>query len=117
MTKPTTSFEQYSVLLLPFPFTDATATKRRPAVVLSSAKNFNDITGHSLMAMITASENTPWALDTQIKDLSMAGLNIPSVIRLKLFTFDHRLVVRQLGKLSADDAKRLGANLKRLLSR
>jgi mRNA interferase MazF len=114
MTKPMTTFEQYSVWLLPFPFTDATATKRRPAVILSSAKNFNHLTGHSVMARITAGENTPWTLDTQIKDFAKAGLNIPSLVRLKLFTLDHRLVVRRLGKLSVDDVKRLEANLKHL---
>lgn len=83
MTKPMMSFEPYSVWLLPFSFTDTTTTKRHPAVVLSSAKNFNNPTGHSLMAMITASENVPWVLDTFIKDLSKAGLNISSVVRLK----------------------------------
>jgi mRNA interferase MazF len=103
-------------LAFTFPVYGSAATKRRPAVVLSSAKNFNDLTGHSLMAMITASENTPWTLDTEVKDLAKAGLNIPSVIRLKLFTLDHRLVIKRLGKLSVEDVKRLEAHLKRLLT-
>ena len=115
MTKPTMIFEQYSVWLLPFPFTDRVTKKHRPAIVISAEKTFNTPVGHSILAMITSSENASWSLDTPIQDLENAGLNIPSVIRMKLFTIDHRLAIRQLGKLSDDDVKRLEANLKRLL--
>jgi mRNA interferase MazF len=115
MTKPTTTFEQYSVWLLPFPFTDKATMKRRPAVVLSKEKDFNNRVGHSLVAMITSAENTSWVLDTPINDLESAGLNIASVIRMKLFTIDHRLALRQLGKLSEEDTEKLEANIKRLL--
>jgi mRNA interferase MazF len=116
MMKPTMTFEQYSVWLLPFPFTDSMATIRRPAVVLSAGRTFNHLVHHSVMAMITSSKNPVWILDTPIQDLPSAGLNIPSVIRLKLFTLDHRLVIRPLGQLSAEDAKRLEINLKRLFN-
>jgi mRNA interferase MazF len=115
MTTPMMTFEQYSVWLLPFPFTDKATTKHRPAIVVSAEKTFNTPVGHSVVAMITSSRNSPWDLDTPVKDLASAGLNIPSMIRMKLFTIDHRLVIRQLGKLSADDAKKLEANLKLLL--
>ena len=32
-----TSFKQGNVLLVPFPFTDQTSTKKRPAVIVSSS--------------------------------------------------------------------------------
>ncbi|WP_313951147.1 type II toxin-antitoxin system PemK/MazF family toxin [Accumulibacter sp.] len=98
------SFERFTVLRVPFPFTDRNASKNRPALVLSDAASFNAPAGHSVMAMITSQGNAPWPLDCPIVDLNAAGLPAPSLVRFKLFTLDHRLVRGELGKLSATDA-------------
>ena len=108
---PTASFDRFDVLVVPFPFTDKAAEKRRPAVVISDGKAFNQPAGHSIMAMITSAGNAPWPLDTPITDLQSAGLPSPSVVRLKLFTLDHRFVLRKAGKLDAGDARPLEAAL------
>ena len=68
------------------------------------------------MAMITSQGNTPWPLDCMITDLSSAGLPAPSMVRCKLFTLDNRLILGELGKLSADDAAAVEKALQRLLS-
>lgn len=109
------SFERFAVVRVPFPFTDRTATKNRPALVLSSAAAFNVPAGHSVMAMITSATNTPWPLDCPIGDLAAAGLPAPSLVRFKLFTLDHRLVRGQLGQLSPADADRVAGGLRHLL--
>lgn len=110
------SFERFSVVRVPFPFTDRTASKRRPVLVLSAASTFNLPSGHSVMAMITSQGNTSWPLDCMITDLSSAGLPAPSMVRCKLFTLDNRLILGELGKLSADDAAAVEKALQRLLS-
>ncbi|MBL9189590.1 MAG: type II toxin-antitoxin system PemK/MazF family toxin [Opitutaceae bacterium] len=92
----------FDVLVVPFPFTDSTTVKRRPALVLS-AEGFNDRAGHLVLAMITSRENRGWPLDVEIRDLSSAGLTHPSVVRMKLFTLDERLVLRRAGKLAVAD--------------
>lgn len=109
------TFERYAVVVVPFPFTDTPAAKRRPALVLSSAGAFGDRIGHSVMAMITSAKNRPWPLDVAIEDLDAAGLPASSVVRMKLFTLDHRLTVRTLGRLCPADATRVGASLDVLL--
>lgn len=96
-------FERYDVVRVPFPFSDREATKNRPALVLSSRAMFNHKTGHSVLAMITSAKTGPWALDCPIADLEDAGLRVPSVVRFKLFTLDHRLIRATLGRLSARD--------------
>ena len=53
MMRPTVTFDRFDVVRVPFPFTDKTASKNRPALVLSSAEAFNTPSGHALMAMIT----------------------------------------------------------------
>jgi mRNA interferase MazF len=97
------SFERFTVVRVPFPFTDRNATKNRPALVLSDAAAFNTPAGHSVMAMITSQGNAPWPLDCAIVDLASAGLPSASIVRFKLFTLDHRLVRGALGMLSVED--------------
>ena len=109
------TFDRFTVVRVPFPFTDRNATKNRPALVLSDAACFNTPTGHSVMAMITSQANAPWPLDCPIADLPAAGLPARSVVRFKLFTLDHRLVRGELGKLSAGDTARVRAGLAQLL--
>ena len=109
------TFERFAVVRVPFPFTDRTASKNRPALVLSEVEAFNTPAGHSVMAMITSQDNAPWPLDCRIGDLAEAGLPAPSMIRFKLFTLDHRLVRGELGKLSSNDADAVRTALATLL--
>jgi mRNA interferase MazF len=108
-------FERFTVVRVPFPFTDRNATKNRPALVLSDATAFNTPSGHSVMAMITSQSNAPWPLDCPIADLTAAGLPAPSMVRFKLFTLDHRLVRGELGKLSTTDVASVRSELAHLL--
>lgn len=109
------TFERFTVVRVPFPFTDRNATKNRPALVLSDTTSFNTPAGHSVMAMITSQGNAPWPLDCPIADLKAAGLPAPSLVRFKLFTLDHRLVRGELGQLSVADAVSVRNGLAHLL--
>ena len=101
------SYDRFDVVVVPFPFTDKPNAKRRPALVISNAKVFNKKARHSVMAMITSAQNDPWPLDVEIADLSSAGLPAPSVVRMKLFTLDHRLIISKAGVLLEKDRKRV----------
>jgi mRNA interferase MazF len=109
------TFEPGDVVVVPFPFTDKKASKRRPALVLSDATHFN--IGHSVLAMITSRNNTSWPLDVLIQDGSTAGLTAPSVVRMKLFTLDNRLILHKLGVLARKDAIAVTQSLKKLLNK
>ncbi len=111
------SFDRFTVVRVPFPFTDRNATKNRPALVLSAADSFNTPAGHAVMAMITSADNAPWPLDCPIADLKAAGLPAPSVVRFKLFTLDHRLVRGALGTLASGDVRAVVNRLDQLFSR
>jgi len=97
------TYNRYDIVKVPFPFTDRQTSKYRPALIISNAEPFNSRIGHSVMAMITSAKQSFWPLDTPISDLDSAGLPAPSLIRLKLFTLDHRLIINSLGYLSAND--------------
>ncbi len=98
-------YKPFDVVVVPFPFADSAQTKRRPALVLSQNKNFGDKIEHSILAMITSHKNAPWPLDCEIKIKKLSGLTAPSVVRMKLFTLDNRLIIRKIGHLSKDDQK------------
>ena len=93
--------EPLDVVIVPFPFSDTGQSKRRPALVLSR-KAFNQ-NGHIILSMITTQEHSPWPGDTVIKDYKKAGLHLPCIVRLKLFTLDSRLILDRIGRLSEAD--------------
>ena len=108
-------YDRFEVVIVPFPFTDKAQVKRRPALMLSSHAAFGRKAGYSIMAMITSAQNPPWPLDVPISDLNAAGLPAPSVVRMKLFTLDHRFIVAKRGKLSEKDRKAVSRALKSAL--
>jgi mRNA interferase MazF len=109
------TFEAFDVVVVPFPFTDKTTTKRRPALVLSEAKVFNKRIAHCVLAMITSAKNSDWPLDVEIKDIDAAGLSSASIVRMKLFTLDSQLVIRKAGALAQKDRKAVAEALQKLL--
>lgn len=111
----TVTFEAFDVVVVPFPFSDRAATKRRPALALSERAAFNAGIGHVVLAMITSASHSDWPLDVALSDLRVAGLTSPSVVRMKLFTLDDRLILRKAGSLAAADRKAVSAALRKLL--
>jgi mRNA interferase MazF len=99
------TYERWDVVVVPFPFADRTASRRRPALVVSQADPLGHVVGHHVLAMITSATHRRWPLDVQVSDRDAAGLPAPSVVRMKLFTLDERLIERRAGALSAADVR------------
>jgi len=106
--------DRWDVAVVPFPFTDRPAGKRRPALVLSP-RAFNRH-GHTIMTMVTTSGHSAWPGDTQLTDHATAGLRLPCTVRLKLFTLDNRLILRRAGRLAAKDQKAVAGRLREVLT-
>jgi mRNA interferase MazF len=104
--------DAFEVVVVPFPFTDSGQSVKRPAAVLSR-RAFN-AEGHSVMAMITDARNPPWPLDIRM-EYESAGLKMPSVVRMKFFTLDNRLILRSIGRLSQADRQKLLDGLRQIL--
>jgi len=98
----TISFSQGDVVLVPFPFTDLSATKQRPALVLSPER-LNKIRLDLVLAAITS--QVPAVLDEDeillsTSELGAAGLPKPSIIKLgKIFTIHQALIRKKLGNI------------------
>lgn len=103
--------EAGDVAVVPFPFTDMAVAKPRPALALSSQKA-NGESGNTIFAMITTAAKSHWPTDVPLADAEAVGLTATSLVRLKLFTLDNRLVARKIGALSSRDRKAVRAMLK-----
>lgn len=109
------TYNPFDIVVVPFPFTDRMAEKRRPALVLSNSEKFSKPTEHYVLAMITSKNNPSWPLDTVITHKKMTGLDAPSKVRMKLFTLDHRLIIKKIGSLSAEDRVAVAKRLRDLM--
>jgi mRNA interferase MazF len=95
------SYNQGAILLLPFPFTDQSGTKKRPAIVISTT-TYNASHPDVILAPVTSRLlGTPD--EVSLNDWQFAGLLKPSAVKPVLSSFDVRLVRRQLGVLSSSD--------------
>jgi mRNA interferase MazF len=104
-------FDPYDIVVVPFPYADRLAEKRRPALVISNRK----LAVHGLIwvAMITSAENEPWPSDVAITNLKRAGLPAPSVVRpAKIACFEPRRIDRRVGRLDKAAARAVGQKLR-----
>lgn len=90
------------VVVLPFPYTDVSSSKQRPALV-GSPGGSNEEAMDGLFASVTSVEQPttdPFALPLQDEDLSQESLVKESWIRSdKLFTIEQGLVRKTVARL------------------
>ena len=90
------------IVLLSFPFADASGVKRRPALVLLDTGDADVI-----VARVT-SQLARGSFDVEIAEWRKAGLLLASVVRVdKVATLKKRLVERRLGVLTSEDWARV----------
>lgn len=95
------------VVLVPFPFTDQSGAKKRPAVIVSSS-GYNASRRDLVIMAITSQMRTPLGFgEAPIADWQAAGLIKPSVLKPVVTTIEQGLVVRTMGALSAADLRSL----------
>lgn len=97
------AFAQGTVLVLPFPYSDRLAEKRRPAVVISKPA-LERAHGLIWVAMVTSDHGARRADDVVISNLDRAGLPSPSLVRpTKIATIEPARVIRSAGALTRSD--------------
>ena len=105
------------IVLVPFPFTDLTGRKVRPAVVVSPDPQGADVVIVFISsASATALAPTDWALPASQRDFAQTGLKVSSVFKCgKLLTLHRSLILRRLGRVSPAIQRELDARLKRAI--
>jgi mRNA interferase MazF len=111
MTADDQRFDSFDIVVVPFPYADRLAEKRRPALVISNRK----LAAHGLVwvAMITSADNEAWGSDIAIADLDRAGLPAPSVVRpAKIACIEPSRIDRRIGRLDKAAARKVGQRLR-----
>lgn len=109
IVRPMIIYKPYTIVKVPFPFTDKEAAKMRPALIISN-EVYAKKAEHYILAMITTAQHSAWHNDIRIPNHQSAGLPVPSVIRWKLFSLDVRLVMGQVGKLDEETCHAVANN-------
>jgi mRNA interferase MazF len=108
--------DPFDVVVVPFPYADRLAEKRRPALVISNRKLA--IHGLIWVAMITSADNEAWSSDVAITDLKRAGLPAPSVVRpAKIACIEPGRIARRAGRLDRAAARAVGQKLRGFLGK
>ena len=111
----TTAYNFGDIVLVPFPFTDQTASKKRPAVVVSADAYHQQRPDVILMAVTSQILRPAGSVgEVLITDWHGAGLPKPSLIKPVLATVEQGLILRKLGALQADDVQSLRSALRNI---
>jgi mRNA interferase MazF len=108
-----TTFVKGDIVLVPFPFTDLSGVKVRPALVLSSRKVDADL----IVVFITSNTVNARAHVVAITPSPKNGIKVPSgIVCNKIATLDKKIVVGKIGKAEAEAILAVDAELRKVLS-
>ncbi|HET8865365.1 MAG TPA: type II toxin-antitoxin system PemK/MazF family toxin [Gracilimonas sp.] len=108
------TYNQWDIVLLPFPFTNLKTNKKRPALIISP-KEYN--LGLDILVMfVTSNINAEDRVgDYELIEWKEAGLPKPSMTRMKFATIDKNLVVKKIAALREVDIIQLKKEIKTFL--
>lgn len=92
-------FVKGDVVVVPFPFSDLTQAKRRPALVITALEG-DDV----ILCQITSQTiKDNYALSLDDKDFGTGSLKQPSNVRPnRIFTIDSHIILYQVGSLKRE---------------
>ena len=102
------SFSKNEVVLVRYPFSDLTAAKIRPAVVIGELYSSDD----HLIVPLTSRTSDLRAGEFVLADWQAAGLNLPSAVKRGIYTVHGSLVLKSLGRLSSRDSQQVEQSLR-----
>lgn len=89
--------ERGDLLLVPFPFSDLSAAKRRPVLALTTADGYGDF----IALPVTSRPQSEHGLQIATADIVSGSLPAPSWIRTnRIVTLNVSLVVKTIGRIS-----------------
>lgn len=100
--------DQRDIVLIPVPFTDLTASKRRPVIVISNATYHLQSEDMLVVAMTSNPAATAHGFPLFTSDLEAGNLNRPGIVRPdKVFTLSRNLAVTVFGRVKLPVLERI----------
>ncbi len=108
------TYNQWEIVLLPFPFTDLSARKKRPAVVISPT-SYNSGPDTVVLFMTSKMDVSSKEGDYRIKKWQFANLPKPSQTRMKFATIDNSFILKKIGEIHSIDQDGIKSELRKFL--
>jgi mRNA interferase MazF len=110
---PVIKFSKRDVVVVPFPFSDLTGDKRRPALVVAQLQGDDLI----LCQITTKTNRDKYAIALERSDFEAGSLPEPScsIRPNRLFTAEKSLIIRKAGKLKTEKMDEVIAGLVAIL--
>ena len=108
-----TTYRKWDIIIVPFPFTDLTTVKKRPALVVSP-DNYNKSGQDVVIAFLTSRMDvSPRFGDYRIRFWQESGLPTASLLRMKYATIDREIILKRIGRLCEKERGSVRAAIQR----
>jgi len=109
--------EHGDVILIPFPYSDLSSSKKRPALVLSN-NSFNRSSSDLICCLITRNpKKDKWSVSIDEADVEKGSLHFKSKVKpYRIFTTDKSIVLKKLCRLKKAKLIAVIENLHKVLS-
>ena len=97
------SYSKNDFVLVRYPFSELSASKVRPAIVVSARHASQDI----FLVPLTSRSAGLLSGEFLLSSWAEAGLNVPTVVKRGLYTIHQSLVVKAVGRLLESDAQKM----------
>ena len=111
-----TKYKQKDIVLVPFPYSDLSGSKRRPVLIVSN-DNYNQKFQDVLVCVITSNlRKDSYSIDLENSDLEVGVLPESSLIKAyKLFTIHQDKIVRKYSVVKNDCFEKVAEKIKHLI--
>ena len=105
------------VVLLPFPFTDYTSSKQRPALIISS-RDWNKTRDDVIVVAISSKiGRSKFEYVLNKREQKSGSLRVPSVVRLgNIYTVDKRLLRERIGSFGEKTVRSIQSGIHKIIS-
>ncbi len=105
-------YKKGTIVLVPFPFTDLSGQKVRPAIIISNQSKSTDV----IVLFITTQTKTKFPYTVPAVPSNKNGLKASSLIICnKIATLDRAVILGELGEIESDTFCKIETEIKKVL--
>ncbi|MFP4090895.1 MAG: type II toxin-antitoxin system PemK/MazF family toxin [Cyclobacteriaceae bacterium] len=109
-------YEQGDIVLIPFPFTDLSQSKKRPAIILTNEKS--NTQGDYLLVQVTSKSNFDLILELKEADYKGHSLPVSSYVRYnKIFCLSEKLIEKKISAVTKAFSIKINAQIAAIIDR
>jgi len=99
-------FSQGDIILIPYPYTDLSNTKKRPAIIISKDSNNNE--NYIVIKITSVIRNDLFSFPITPKDVEDGLLHKESEARVnEVFTIHESIIIKKIASLNKDSLQKL----------